>query len=85
MTIGIYILAFSCKNSTESSSGESSSEGLNLTGNDVVAHIDHVCRMDMNKYAILDTLTYKGELYGFCSIGCKEGFLEDPESYLSSE
>ncbi|ANI88563.1 hypothetical protein A9P82_04190 [Arachidicoccus ginsenosidimutans] len=45
---------------------------------------DFVCRMPLTA-GIGDTVHYKGKVYGFCSKGCKESFLEDPESYLKEK
>lgn len=42
---------------------------------------DFVCRMPLTA-GIGDTVHYKGKVYGFCSKGCKESFLQDPQSYL---
>lgn len=44
--------------------------------------VDYYCKMDV-KLGVSDTVTYKGNLYGFCSKMCKEGFLEKPEEYLA--
>ena len=43
--------------------------------------VDYYCKMDI-KIGVSDTVTYKGNLYGFCSKTCK-GFLEKPEEYLA--
>ncbi len=40
------------------------------------------CGMDMTKHAIMDTVTYEGKLYAFCSKECKEKFLSDPEKHI---
>lgn len=45
---------------------------------------DFVCRMPLTA-GIGDTVHYKGKVYGFCSKGCKESFLQDPESYLAEK
>jgi YHS domain-containing protein len=39
--------------------------------------------MDIVKYGVSDTVTYKGKLYGFCSKMCKDEFLKTPEKYLA--
>ena len=44
--------------------------------------IDFYCKMDITKYGVSDTVTYKGKLYGFCSTMCKHEFLMKPEEYL---
>lgn len=45
--------------------------------------IDFYCKMDITKYGVSDTTTYKGNLYGFCSPMCKHKFLMEPETYLN--
>lgn len=45
---------------------------------------DFVCRMPLTA-GIGDTVHYKRKVYGFCSKGCKESFLQDPESYLKEK
>ncbi len=32
-----------------------------------------------------DTAHYKGKIYGFCSIECKNDFLKDPEGHLAKK
>ncbi|HEY0297747.1 MAG TPA: YHS domain-containing protein [Arachidicoccus sp.] len=45
---------------------------------------DFVCRMPLTA-GIGDTVHYKGKVYGFCSKGCKESFLQDPKGYLAEK
>ncbi|WP_456312080.1 YHS domain-containing protein [Pseudomonas shirazensis] len=45
--------------------------------------IDFSCQMDISKYGVSDTVTYKGKLYGFCSSVCKEDFMTKPDEYLA--
>jgi YHS domain-containing protein len=45
--------------------------------------IDFYCKMDITKYGVSDTVTYKGKLYGFCSTMCKDEFLMKPDEYLA--
>lgn len=47
--------------------------------------IDFYCKMDITKYGVSDTVTYKGKLYGFCSTMCKNNFLMKPEEYLTKK
>ncbi len=47
--------------------------------------IDFYCQMDIVKYGVSDTVTYKGKLYGFCSKMCKDEFLKTPEKYLAKK
>lgn len=41
------------------------------------------CGMDLREHAIMDTVTYEGKLYGFCSTADKEKFLANPEKYTA--
>ncbi len=47
--------------------------------------IDFYCQMDIVKYGVSDTVTYKGKLYGFCSKMCKDEFLKTPKKYLAKK
>lgn len=47
--------------------------------------IDFYCNMDINKFGVSDTVTYKGKLYGFCSTMCKDEFVKTPEKYLAKK
>jgi len=47
--------------------------------------VDFYCQMDIAKYGVSDTVTYKGKLYGFCSKMCKDEFLKTPEKYLAKK
>ena len=43
---------------------------------------DVSCGMNI-KNKVVDTLSYKGKLYGFCGKGCKEDFAKDPSAHLN--
>ncbi|MFC0777018.1 YHS domain-containing protein [Flavobacterium sp. HJSW_4] len=45
--------------------------------------LDFTCNMDVSKYGVSDTVTYKGKLYGFCSTVCKDDFMKKPDEYLA--
>lgn len=47
------------------------------------SNLDYTCNMDISKYGVSDTLTYKGKLYGFCSSLCKEDFMKKPDEFLA--
>ena len=47
------------------------------------SNIDFSCNMDVSKYGVSDTVTYKGKLYGFCSSVCKDDFMKKPDEYLA--
>jgi YHS domain-containing protein len=44
---------------------------------------DPVCGMTVKKSEAKATYDYKGTTYYFCSDGCKESFVKDPEKYLA--
>jgi putative intracellular protease/amidase/YHS domain-containing protein len=46
--------------------------------------MDLYCGMPLKAIGVGDTVRYMGKVYGFCSKGCKQGFLKDPARYLSS-
>lgn len=43
---------------------------------------DMACGMSVSD-DVVDTVHYKGKIYGFCSPDCKKGFQSDPETYLA--
>jgi P-type Cu+ transporter len=43
---------------------------------------DPVCGMEINIDTAPATSEYRGEIYYFCSAGCKDAFEKDPEQYL---
>jgi len=43
--------------------------------------VDPVCGMEVDAQAAV-TAEHEGETYYFCSAGCKEQFLEDPEKHM---
>ncbi|MFN3019490.1 YHS domain-containing protein [Chryseobacterium sp. TY3] len=47
----------------------------------VVNEEDPICHMKTSDH-LSDTLTYKGQVYGFCSSMCKDEFKKNPDSYL---
>jgi YHS domain-containing protein len=55
---------------------------LNLENITLAIDKDPVCKMPVKKEGISDTAHYKGNVYGFCNIACKEQFKNDPEKYL---
>jgi YHS domain-containing protein len=44
--------------------------------------VDPVCRMNVDEKHAAATYEYKGKTYYFCSAGCKETFVKDPEKHL---
>lgn len=51
---------------------------------DFAVRKDLVCGMPVSA-GVTDTVSYKGKLYGFCAVECKEDFLKDPEQYLTTK
>jgi YHS domain-containing protein/TusA-related sulfurtransferase len=47
--------------------------------------VDPVCGMTVSKATAKATYEYKGLTYYFCSAGCKETFIKDPEQYLAKQ
>ena len=45
---------------------------------------DPVCGMEVDEKEAAGKSEYKGVTYYFCSPGCKTGFDENPEKYLSN-
>lgn len=75
-----FLILLSCKKEDNETSFEKPKNALNdLKYNN---KIDFYCQMDIVKYGVSDTVTYKGKLYGFCSKTCKDEFLKTPEKYL---
>jgi YHS domain-containing protein len=58
-------------------------KGISITPDKLSVKLDPVCQMSMDQHPITDTVSYKGQLYGFCSSGCKEAFVAEPEKYLA--
>lgn len=46
---------------------------------------DPVCGMQITPQTAEATAEYEGRTYYFCSIGCKEDFVSNPEKYMSQE
>lgn len=44
--------------------------------------IDPVCQMEINLAKAAAVLDYKGEIYYFCALACKNLFEKEPEKYL---
>lgn len=44
---------------------------------------DPVCGMDVDEKKAAGKSDYKGQVYYFCSSGCKQSFDKDPERFIS--
>jgi YHS domain-containing protein len=76
-------LLYACGNAENSHNMNSSSTGININPEMLGDNtIDPICKMDMTRSKIVDTLTYNGKLYAFCNTGCKDEFQANPEKYL---
>jgi len=45
---------------------------------------DPVCGMDVDPKTTAYQSEYKGQMYYFCSAGCKKDFDRDPEKYIKA-
>jgi Cu+-exporting ATPase len=45
---------------------------------------DFVCGMDVDSTSAADKSEYKGQLYYFCSSGCKKSFDKEPDKYVNA-
>ena len=81
------LLFASCKNEEKIEVKETSFEKPVNPLNDLKYDntIDFYCKMDIKKFGVSDTVTYKGKLYGFCSKMCKDEFVKTPEKYLANK
>ena len=43
---------------------------------------DPVCGMEIDEKTAAGKSEYKGQMYYFCSTGCKKSFDKDPEKYV---
>lgn len=46
---------------------------------------DMNCDMTLAEGSIVDTATYQGKIYGFCSPECKADFLATPDAHLTKK
>ena len=46
---------------------------------------DVVCGMDIDPADAAGTSDYEGQIYYFCSAGCKRAFDQDPASYVKAQ
>lgn len=77
----------SCNNnaSTEEKAVTEDPQKIEVNIADLASAKDLVCGMDVTAETLEDTATYDGNLYAFCNTGCKEEFLKNPTSYLTSK
>jgi YHS domain-containing protein len=72
-------LVAGCGQKEEQSQVEETAEEVQVASAKV---IDPVCGMSIDAEAAV-TAEHEGETYHFCSIHCKEKFMEDPEKHMS--
>ncbi len=46
---------------------------------------DPVCGMEVDEKTAAGKSEYKGQIYYFCSVGCKKSFDKEPEKYIGKE
>lgn len=46
---------------------------------------DLVCGMEVDPKTAANKSEYKGQMYYFCSPGCKKDFDKEPEKYITTE
>jgi YHS domain-containing protein len=80
-----FLLFSACTSSSTSEKKEEmkAETKLDITPDMLAVKVDPICGMNMEQSPIGDTMTYKGNLYGFCHSGCKEEFKADPEKALA--
>lgn len=44
--------------------------------------VDPVCKMQLGREQIRESLVVNGECYYFCSVGCRAEFQRHPEDYI---
>jgi len=49
-----------------------------------VNEVDPVCGMTLNLVGTVETSTFEGKTYGFCSKACKETFEGNPKKYIEN-
>lgn len=80
----VVVLLFACSNNKKQPDQLSVPEKVTmsndasiiLTEGILYTHTDTVCGMDIGNEP-QDTLTYHGNLFGFCSSGCKDEFIAE--------
>lgn len=46
---------------------------------------DPICGMDVDPKHAAGKSEYKGQMYYFCSTGCKKAFDKEPQKYVNSQ
>lgn len=46
---------------------------------------DLICGMEFDKDTASGTFEYKGKTYYFCSLGCRDKFVKEPDKYAAHE
>jgi len=57
--------------------------GAALTPKEIAMAVDPVCKMTVEPARAAAQSSYRGQIYYFCAVGCKQQFDKDPEKYLS--
>jgi len=46
---------------------------------------DLICGMEFDKDTASGTIEHKGKTYYFCSLGCRDKFVKEPDKYAAHE
>ena len=46
---------------------------------------DLICGMEFDKDSASASFEYKGDTYYFCSLGCRDKFVKEPEKYIKHD
>ena len=45
---------------------------------------DLICGMEFDKDSASASFDYKGQTYYFCSLGCRDKFVKEPDKYIAN-
>ncbi len=69
---------FSCKENMEMKESVRSIDSAGINQLKVVNEKDPICGMNTKEH-LSDTALIKGEIWGFCSVVCKEKYIDSPK------
>ncbi len=76
VTLAIGCSSTGSTNAAPKGMGATPEKGLAISVDRLAVPYCPECEMSFRQFAIRDTLTYDGKLYGFCSEGCKASFAQ---------
>jgi YHS domain-containing protein len=56
-----------------------------MKGGEIFMAKDPVCGMDVDPKTAAGKSEYHGQIYFFCSIGCKKAFDKEPQKYVKAQ